>query len=266
VVTQTELYRFTEKDSTTKWTYTSGDESVIYNAGSGNETYTPISISRSDIEQRKELSRADLDIRVSLTNPAAIHWLQDNGELLASLTIFKRNKQGIVSTIWKGRLVGVIPGMEDITLKFESVFTSLRRPGLRARYQKSCRHPLYGKGCNLNPEDFATVASCTAASGTVLTVTEAGLQPAGYYTGGMLRTDDGVLSYIVSHAGEQIVIQRMSYNLSKFIILGFPFTVKIYPGCAHDRATCNTKFNNKLNYGGFDFIPLKNPMGGSSIV
>lgn len=262
MVTQTELYRFSEQGSAEVWTFTSGDELVTH----GGEDYTPTSIGRSEIESRNELSRANLDIRVSLTNAAAIRWLSDNGENIVSLTIFERSTLGTFTTAWKGRLVAVIPGMDSITLKFESIFTSLRRPGLRARYQRSCRHALYGRGCRLDAEDFAVVGECTALAGTVVTVTEAALQPDGYYVGGMLRSPDGVLSYIVGHTGTAIALQRTSYSLAQAAEAALPFAVTLYPGCDHSRVTCNSKFNNLLNYGGFDFIPQKNPMGGSSIV
>lgn len=266
MATQTELYRFTEQGSADVWTYTSGDQVVTYDAGEGDEDYAPVSISRSEVESRNELSRANLDIQVPLTNPAALRWLADNGELLVGLTVFEQDRLGAVSVIWKGRLTGVIPGMDSITLKFESIFTSLRRPGLRARYQKSCRHALYGRGCNLDPEDFATVGACTGIVGSVVTVTEADAQPDGYYTGGMLRSPDGVLSYIINHTGSALTLQRISFSLLQAAAIAFPFDVTIYPGCSHDRNTCNAKFDNLLNYGGFDFIPTKNPMGGSSIV
>jgi len=262
MVTQTELYRFSEQGSSEVWTFTSGDELVTYMA----EDYVPTSIGRSQIESRNELARANLDVNVSLTNAAAIRWLSDNGENIVTLTIFERDVSETFITAWKGRLAAVIPGMENFSLKFESIFTSLRRPGLRSRYQRSCRHPLYSRGCTLDPEDFATVGECTALSGTVATVTEAALESDGYYTGGMLRSPDGVLSYIIDHTGSAITLQRTSFSLSNEAASGFPFNVDLYPGCSRDRVTCNSKFDNLLNYGGFDFIPQKNPMGGSSIV
>lgn len=266
MATQTELYRFTEQGSTDVWTYTSGDDTVTYNAGDGDEDYVPVSIQHSEVDSRNEMSRANLDVQVSLTNEVGIRWLTDNGEKLVSMTLFEKDTLGAVNVTWKGRLAAVIPGMDSITLKFESIFTSLRRPGLRARYQRSCRHALYGRGCNLDPEDFADTGSVSAMVGTVATIVAADAKPDGYYVGGMLRTTNGVLSYIVGHVGSAIQVQRLSFSLQQEIDGGFPFAVTLYPGCTHDRATCESKFDNLLNYGGFDFIPQKNPLGGSSIV
>ena len=268
MVTQADLYRFTEQGSSLVWTYTSADEEVVYDAGfaPGAEAYAPTSISRSGIEVKNDMARANIDVQLPLDDPGAVRWLQNNGELLVGLTIFERDKAGTVRVIWKGRMVATVPGMTDITLRFESIFTSLRRPGLRARFQRSCRHALYRRGCNLDAEDFATLGSCTAASGTTVTVSTADGQPNGYYVGGMLRSPDGVLSYIIGHNGEQLTLQRLSYSLASAIDSGFPFDVTIYPGCDHALETCWNKFNNGLNCGCFRWIPQKNPVGGSSIV
>lgn len=263
MVTQTELYRFHEANSDDVWTYTSGDEAVDYLG----DTYIPISISREGIEVKGELARANISVKLSLANSAAQGWLSNHGELLVGLTIYERSTAGTFAVIWKGRLAGVEPGMTDISLSFESIFTSLRRSGLRARYQRLCRHALYGRGCKLDAEAFAVAATLTDISGRVVTVAEAALQPDDYYTGGMLRDPSGALSYIVEHAGESLTIQRIPASLSgAFTESEGSIAVDIYPGCDHTIETCWTKFDNGLNCGCFKWIPLKNPMGGSSII
>lgn len=262
MATKTELYRFSEQASAKVWGFTDGNEAVTY----GGLEYVPASISRSEAEVKNEIAKSNIDIQLSLTNEVAVRWMQDNGEKIVTLTIFERDKGGLFNVVWKGRLASLAPGMNAVTLKMESIFTSLRRPGLRARYQRACRHPLYGKGCNLNPEDFDVAGSVTAVNKKTFTIAAADAMPDGYFTGGMLRAADGTLSYIIEHVGASIVLQRLSYSLVEEIEGGFPFDVKIYPGCPHTRQACNDKFNNLLNYGGFDFIPTKNPMGGSSIV
>lgn len=262
MATKTELYRFSEQGSSSVWTFTSGNELVTYNA----EDYSPTAISRTEAQVKNEISKANIEVHLPLTNEVAIRWMADNGERIVTLTIFERDKAGVVNVVWKGRLASILPGMTDVTLKMESIFTSLRRPGLRARYQRSCRHALYGRGCRLNPEDFAVNGTVSNRSGNSLVITEAAGYAAGYFVGGMLRTADGTLSYVTGHNGAVITIQRMSFSILSEIGDGFPFAVKLYPGCPHDRSTCNSRFNNLLNYGGFDFIPVKNPMGGSSIV
>ncbi|QJD54518.1 putative structural protein [Sphingomonas phage Kharn] len=262
MATKTELYRFSEQASATIWAFTDGNEEVTYNG----DTYVPASISRSEAEVKNEISKANINVQMSLNNEAGLRWLADNGEKIVTLTIFERDKGGVFNVVWKGRLASIAPGITDITLKMESIFTSLRRPGLRARYQRSCRHPLYGVKCGVDPEAYDVAGSVTAVNGKTLTIAAAATFADGYFLGGMLRAPDGTLSYIINHVGSSIVLQRLSYSLVENIGEGFPFDVIIYPGCPHTRQACNSKFNNLLNYGGFDFIPTKNPMGGSSIV
>lgn len=115
-----------------------------------------------------------------------------------------------------------------------------------------------------------------SVSGASVVVPEAAAQVNGYFLGGMLRAPDGLLGYIVGHSGSQITLQRPLNSLvTAFAEIGYGrsygsyyggLAVKLYPGCDHIRLTCKNKFGNLDNYGGFDWIPTKNPMGGSSLV
>lgn len=247
------------------WTLTSADTEQTYDAGEGSETYIPTAMGRNGYEQKNELSKANLEVNLPVDHELSALLLTSYSEQVISLTVITKNG-ATVGVSWKGRLASIKPADAKVTLVFESIFTSLRRPGLRARFQRSCRHALYGRGCTLDPEDFAVAGSCTALSGTTLTVTEASGYDDGYFTGGMVRAPDGSLGYVISHVGTAIVTQRVPYNILTSAAAGFPFSVTLYPGCDHTRTTCGDKFSNGLNYGGFDWIPTKNPMGGSSIV
>src|SRR3546814_2715916 len=67
----------------------------------------------------------------------------------------------------------------------------------------------------------------------------------------------------VCSSDPQLTIQRMPFTLiTQFEDEGAGTAISLYPGCDHRRMTCKDKFNNILNYGGFDWIPTKNPMGG----
>jgi hypothetical protein len=39
-----------------------------------------------------------------------------------------------------------------------------------------------------------------------------------------------------------------------------------FAGCDRSFSTCQSKFGNSLNFGGFPWIPPKNPFAGDSIV
>ena len=88
-----------------------------------------------------------------------------------------------------------------------------------------------------------------------------GLQPDNYYTGGLIRiTITGVphARAILTHTGDDIEIDLGIPGLAVGNVL------QTLPGCDRTINTCINKFNNVDNYGGFPYIPIKNPMGGAA--
>lgn len=272
-----ELYRFVEGSNV--WTVTSADSDEVYNAGEGDETYISTTVGRNEAESKNELSRANLEVSFDLDNQMARRWLRQIVDNVVTLTIFSKDlESGSVAVVWKGRLASVKPDVTSISLVFESIFTSLRRSGLRKRYQRSCPHVLYGRGCLLNKADFATEGRLTAITtdGITLTVPEAASLPDGWFTAGMIEAPDGTLRFVTNHSGATLTLIRPIDSLSEaFANAGYGVNygafyggvaVKVYPGCDRSKEVCKNKFDNLNNYGGFPFIPLKNPFSGSSIV
>lgn len=256
-----ELYRFVE--GATVWTVTSADTAEVYNA----ETYTPITLGRTEAEVKNELSRANIEVSVDLGNAMAKRWLKTVIDDVVTLTVFA--KDGVdVAVVWKGRLAAVKADMLAITLVFESVFTSLRRPGLRLKYQKSCPHTLYGRGCNLDKAAWEVTGPVSSVSGTTVVMPIAATYANGHFTAGMIKSSDGVYRFITGHTGDTLTLIRALDQLSEdFITFGAGgFSAQIYPGCNRTKEACKDKFNNILNMGGFPFIPNKNPFTGGSIV
>lgn len=255
-----DLYRISSAG--TLYLLTGVDKPQTYNA----ETYLPAPIGRGGTQTKSELSKSNFEVRLALDHALAVALLTTWDETATTITVFSKRTSG-TEVIWKGRLASVQPEDANIRLTFESIFTSLRRPGLRARFQKICRHATYGRGCFLNPEDFAVAATLNGIVGATLTVPEAALHTDGWYTGGMVRAPGGALSYVSKHVGTALTLNRVASQLAQaFAGSGPGVAITIYPGDDHSYATCQSKFNNDANYGGFDFIPSKNPMGGSSIV
>lgn len=264
-----ELYRFVEGSNV--WTLTSADADEIYNG----ETYVSTAIGRTEAESKNELSRANIEVSFDIDNQVARRWLKSIIDEVVTLAVFSKDG-GDVNIIWKGRLSAVKPNLSEIVLVFESVFTSLRRHGLRARYQRNCPHVLYGRGCKLDKEDFAVSGLVTLASANVVKMPVAATYPDGYFTAGMVEAPDGSLRFITNHAGDTLTLIRSldplneafnsaGYGMSYGVYYG-GVSARIFPGCDRTKETCKNKFNNLPDYGGFPFIPLKNPFGGGSIV
>jgi len=252
-----ELYKFTEDIST--WTYTNSDSDVVY----GGDTYEKIALKRSNYKSRLEISKAKIDIKVSIYNELGIRYLQTIAESVLSLVVYETETETSETSIaWKGRLSKISASESVITLTFESIFTSLRNVGVRKRYQRTCPHSVYNRGCTLDKELFAVSGTVTAVSGLVLTCSEASAYDDNYFTNGIIKTSDGAMRFIVSHIGSLITINR---DMPLFNPLDGSELVDLYPGCNKLVDTCNSVFSNILNFGGFSMMPRRNPFDGRRI-
>lgn len=254
-------YEFLQADQA--WRFTNNHDPVTVNT----HEWTPAAISHSEVTQSSEINRDALSLTFPRTNEFARQFLTDLIDVVTTVTIWRGHPDdGEYVAYWKGRVAAATASGQTIRVECESVFTSLRRPGLRARYQRTCRHSLYGRGCNLDIALFATAttASAISASGTVITVAAASSQADGWWFGGILKYGNA-MRMIVAHAGTSITISRPIDGLAADIADGGA-SVSIHPGCNRSMQICAEKFNNLDNYGGFPWIPTKNPMGGSSIV
>jgi len=246
-----------------------------FNVEYGGETYIPAPISMGEVEVKEDIAKSSLDITLGINNVAAQRWISDSSESIINATVWLKDEMDDIYVIWKGRLSGKKPSGSKVELSLESVYTSLARSGLGARYQRMCRHGLYGRGCGVNKNDHVVSGIPSDVSGAVVTISEASDYSNGWFIGGMLETPDGSLRFIVDHVGDKIYLAlamdslsrlfaNQGYGLSYGLIYG-GLSIKLYPGCNRSRSICNSKFNNIENYGGFDWIPTRNPFDGNAI-
>jgi uncharacterized phage protein (TIGR02218 family) len=250
-----ELYRFAHGGDV--WAYSNGP-GAEYN----DETYLAFAIGRDGLEQSAEIHRSDLTVSVPRSSPISMLYLVGNPESVVSVTVYRQHI-GAAGTMvyWRGRVTGATWDGASCKLTCENIFTSLRRPGLRARYQRMCRHALYRHGCGVDMASHAVGGTVSAVDSrtTVLTIPEAAALPDGWFTGGMLTTPTGGWLFVVGHEGSVVTVQHPCR-------LGVSDGVTLYPGCDRSRETCAAKFGNILNFGGYPWIPQRNPFDGRSIV
>lgn len=248
-----ELYQFNTEGS---YVYlTSNAVEVVY---AGN-TYVPSSVTRDRIKQSTDAFKNDVALTFPRTNEFALGFITYAQDLITTLTIFRGHLgDNDYKTYWKGRVLGAEATNNEVRLICESIFTSLRRTGIRARYEYTCRHALYSQGCGVNKTsfDFSGNVDSISSDGSTLTISEAGLQVDGYFTGGYI-TVNGVSRFITEHTGSNLVLN------SPFIDIAVGDSTVFYAGCDHTKATCNSKFSNVVNFGGWSYIPTKNPFGSS---
>jgi uncharacterized phage protein (TIGR02218 family) len=253
--TPIELYEFVQ--GIKRWNYVSGADEIIRLG----QTYRTSNIKRDRIKQSSDPFKDGLSLTFPRDDEFAAQYIGFAPEEVTTLTILRGHygdPDSQFTTYWKGRVVGGKATENEVNVECESVFTSIRRPGLRAKFEYGCRHTLYLPGCGVNREAYQHIGAVLSVSGgLVVTVGGSGSFPAGYFTGGMLLTSDGVARFLIAHTSDQVTLARPVAGLTGNVIL--------YPGCDHLKETCNTKFGNLDNFGGFPYIPTRNPFDGSSI-
>lgn len=253
-----ELYEFLNGD--TAYRYTSGDGAVAY----GGNTYAAVPISRGAVEATSEVARLALEITCSRDLPVLDLFSFVPPEEVIAVTLRRLHAgDGEAITLWLGRVLNVTWNNADAEIHCESVYTSLKRIGLRRLYQKGCPHVLYGTGCGLDRDAFDLARTVSTVTGTAITMTTMAGYADGYFAGGYLEWErtTGVF--------ERRAIRS---QVGAVVTVGFPIpgltasnAVTLYPGCDHTLATCTSKFSNRLNYGGMPYFPSKNPFGGASL-
>ncbi|MCX8018193.1 MAG: DUF2163 domain-containing protein [Rhodocyclaceae bacterium] len=251
-----ELYEFAL--GATRWRYTTASSAVSYL----NQSYEPAIITRGGIEQSEELNRANLSIRVFRDFPVAALFVAQPPDGVLSVSIYRQHLTDPAAewiVLWKGRVVGCRFSGSEAELACEPVATSLKRTGLRARYSLLCRHALYSAACGASKELLRVDGIVGSVGGKVALVPAAASRPDGYFTAGMLQTNEGA-RMIVGHTGSTLTLA------APFPGLSVGASVRLYPGCQHTTADCSGKFGNIINFGGFPAIPSKNPFSGDAVM
>lgn len=220
-------------------------------------------IRHSDLEQNGSIEKASVDFAFPLSDKFA-RSLLPAASAITTVTIWRGHHTDLseeLRVVWRGRVVGTKDTGLSIAVSAESVFTSLRRPGCRARYQRTCRHALYFDGCNLDKADFEVAATVTAIDGLVLTIPVADDEPDGEYKAGMIEFN-GAFGFFVSHVGQTCTLLNEVPGLADATL---PVSVKIYPGCDLSITRCSERFDNVGNNGSFPFMPDENPFSISIV-
>lgn len=152
------------------------------------------------------------------------------------------------------------PQSAETTIVCDPTQASLDRVGLHRHYQYPCPHVLYGPVCRANTELHRVNATVATIEGPNVTLT-AGWLPAG-------RAED-------EYIGGRFVWDTEFGNGFRTIIRidGWIFTVDgpvtglnpgaacyIFPGCRRTMTDCRDLHQNIQNFGGFPWIPKKNPV------
>jgi uncharacterized phage protein (TIGR02218 family) len=258
-----EVYRFIQGG--TSFEYTSAEDELVVNT----LTYSPEAISRGKIGQSPSDRKTVLEITVPASNTFALRFKVSTPAARARSTVQRLHRSDFptpeVVTIFDGYVSSVAFEEDGKVAKIACtpVTAAQSRPVPRFSYQGMCNHVLFDDGCKVDDTDanWRLTATATAVTGSVVTVSGAGAFGADWWVGGFMEVNGGDDSrLILSQSGDDLQL-----------LLPFPGSivggnVTILAGCDHLIDTCDTKFNttedtlsNVINYGGFAFVPTKNP-------
>lgn len=251
-----EVYKLTVGNITYRFTSVA-DEQVL-----GADTYEPIAVERSQITMSQDERTEILNMTMPSNHPFIRRYTNIVPGLKANLSIFRFHRlDGALEQIlfYKGlvRSVAFTRNATEAKIAVMPLTKGLSRMVPRFTYQSPCNHILYDERCKVG-ETLANVHTniVTGVVGTTITINGLTAKGTGWADGGMLTNparDDYRL--ILSHTGDDVVI-LMPFT-DAFGLLGE--TLEVLAGCDHSLPTCKTKFDNVINYGGFKFVPTRNP-------
>lgn len=252
-----ECFRFTCGGNV--YLYTSCGKDFVLN----NETYKSVPIKRGKFEISQDAIKSDLDINIPRTNDLVALFISQPPEDLLKVTIYRIHRGDTEAVVyWKGRTTSCSITGDEATLKCESLFTSLKRAGLRACYQIPCRHTLYSTQCGVVKSDYSLrLLNVLSPSSCKLSHADLASKADGWWNGGWAELETGEKRMIVAHSGTAVTLNYPFLNISSSGAI-----VTFYAGCDSLVATCNTKFSNVANFGGFPYIPTDNKFTGDKVM
>lgn len=259
------LYRFTRGATTFEYTNHTGP---ITAGAPASGTFTPAEgLTHGPIRVGQEINRGNLEVTLPITDALCINMLTVAATIASSSVEVYRGHFDDGDAEWilwfSGKLRSCRP--KDLTkavVNCISELTFLGFSGLGTFVQRTCRWPLYGPGCDLDINAFYFTDEATAYTNNIFTITDAALQPDGYYNGGRLKylTEQ---AFILSHVGNQVHVRYAPPGLKTAIDVD-DTPVEIARGCDRSYTTC-LDFGNGNKFSGYHLMPEKDPFNDGSI-
>ncbi|MBK9418840.1 MAG: phage BR0599 family protein [Flavobacteriales bacterium] len=260
--TPIELYQFNYA-GVSSYYYTSSDENITV----GALEYAAKAIKRAGIEYTADLGKASLEIKAQRDLPVAELFKAGVPSGVVSVTIYRKHRtDNETAVIWKGRVLNVDWSQTEVTLVCEPIRTSLQSFGLRRNFQRQCPHVLYGADCKVSNTTFMASGPVSSFTTNTMTLPAAVHGTDNWFAGGYAQWTNPI-----TNAQERRAILSSVGSTGQLTLLGAQvglavgLTVSAFPGCDKSINTCQMKFANSGNYGGFPHTPTKNPFDGTPI-
>lgn len=256
-----ELYEF--RIGTNRWRRTSSENDVTL--PSTLETYTAAPIERGPLRQEVNDPTADrLEVRMPADDEFVTQFRNIAPGGKATLTLFRLHRGDLGGSddraqIFKGtvRNVSYADNGRVAVVQTLPLTSAAARSIPRRTYQGPCNHQLYDSRCTIDKDSssFKFTGTVSAVNGDVITVTGAGAfnALADFFQGGYVEFENDFRD-ITAQSGDDLTL------ITPFLNSPNGETVIARAGCQHRLVTdCQTKFSNEDNFGGFPYVPKRNP-------
>lgn len=237
------------------------------------QAFSPAGINHGSINKQEGISEQDFQVRVR------IHDAQDYSRYIL-FGMIPKMEVAVIKVTSGAPLAGadaeygidtllVHSGIiTDFTLEgFEIQIGAVPEPFLtshevpRWRFTRTCNHQLYGDACGADPLSFDYGSSILTIDedNRQLTISGQAVGVDGPYwrQGVLIHTSSGVRLTIFNaeHTGGNTLVTLHQWSPD----LAVTDAVTLNAGCDHTSHTCEDKFSNLANFGGFPMVPNKNP-------
>ncbi len=250
-----ELYLFESEDGRYKWAFTTDARERLL----GPTTFVPEAISRSELRQTAGDSNVEtLKVTVPFDNPVALVHVPYLPPRPIKLTIYAYQRNDPAAEIvqaFTGFVTSFNQKGAEAHLECSQILDNLSQTVPWAVFKSGCIWALYQVGCFVDKALWREDALITTVAGDTLGSPEFSSKPDGWYTNGYaFNPETGEQRFITKHDSAAGTIQVVY----PFQSLPGGITLDVFAGCSRLKEVCGDKFDNKLNYVGFDHMPHYN--------
>lgn len=247
-----ELYDF--RLGTQAYLWTSNPIAVTYNS----LTYEPMEVSREALQFSADTRAEALKITVPASTPLVRQYINSVPGQRATLTITRVHRNDSANEpvqMFKGiaQTVGFDLNGLSANIAVVPITAELANSIPRFAFSGVCNHVLYDNACTIAQSLFRYQGEVTGVAGDTISVQGLNVKGASWATGGFIALSSGEFRQILDHTGDNIRV------LLPFPVNPLGQIVEVFAGCDHSIATCGSKFGNVPNFGGFAWVPLRNP-------